>query len=76
MWEIQTKNILKNDVFGAVALLLIASFAFNPKNEQAPGNYTCFNEELFKRWNMIEQANARLGSIKTLLIRFETKAHR
>ncbi|QNF31210.1 IS5 family transposase (plasmid) [Adhaeribacter swui] len=51
-----------------------ANIAINPrKGEQAP-EFVYFDEELFKRRMVIEQANAWLDSFKTLLIRFETKA--
>jgi len=33
-----------------------------------------FDEQLYKRRNVIEQVNTWLDSFKTLLIRFETKA--
>ena len=51
-----------------------ANIAFNPRNSPSTEEYTYFDEELFKRRNVMEQANAWLDSFKTLLIRFETKA--
>lgn len=51
-----------------------ASIDFNPRNGQADDGYVYFGEELFKRRNVIEHANAWLDSFKALLIRFETKA--
>jgi transposase len=51
-----------------------ANIASNPRNRQSTQEYCYFDEELFKRRNVIEQANSWLDSFKTLLIRFETKA--
>jgi transposase len=51
-----------------------ANIAFNPRNSPPSEEYVYFDEELFKRRNVIEQANAWLDSFKALLIRFETKA--
>lgn len=48
-----------------------ANIAFNPKSSPPSEEYRYFDEELFKRRNVIEQANAWLDSFKALLIRFE-----
>jgi Transposase DDE domain len=44
----------------------------NTINDSRPYHY--FDEELYKRWMIIEQENAWLSSFKSLLIRFETSA--
>lgn len=51
-----------------------ANIAFNPRKGEPTKEYAYFDEELFRRRNVIEQANAWMDSFKTLLIRFETKA--
>lgn len=51
-----------------------ANIAFNPRNGDTSEKYIYFDEQLFKRRIVIEQANAWLDSFKALLIRFETKA--
>jgi transposase len=51
-----------------------ANIPFNPRNNPAQQEYTYFDEQLFKRRNVIERANAWLDSFKALIIRFETKA--
>ncbi|CAA9471402.1 MAG: Transposase, IS4 family [uncultured Segetibacter sp.] len=51
-----------------------ANIATNPRNGTPTEEYVYFDEELFKRRKVIEQANAWLDSFKALLIRFETKA--
>lgn len=51
-----------------------ANIALNPRNGETHEEYIYFDELLFKRRNVIEQANAWLDSFKALLIRFETKA--
>jgi hypothetical protein len=51
-----------------------ANIACNPRNRDPSEEYVYFDEELFKKRNVIEQANAWLDSFKALLIRFETKA--
>ena len=51
-----------------------ANMAFNPRNEQKANTYLYFDEQLFNRRNVIEQANAWVDSFKALLIRFDTKA--
>lgn len=51
-----------------------ANIAFNPRNKEPSDDYVYFDEQLFKRRNVIEQANAWLDSFKALLIRYETKA--
>ena len=51
-----------------------ANIAPNPRNGAPTQKYVYFDEELFKRRKVIEQANAWLDSFKALLIRFETKA--
>jgi transposase len=51
-----------------------ANVAVNPRNGETNEEYIYFDELLFKRRNVIEQANAWLDSFKALLIRFETKA--
>ncbi|GEO07501.1 IS5 family transposase ISMac11 [Adhaeribacter aerolatus] len=51
-----------------------ANIAFNPRNGKPSDDYVYFDEQLFKRRNAIERANAWLDSFKALLIRFETKA--
>ncbi|WP_223816217.1 hypothetical protein [Adhaeribacter rhizoryzae] len=51
-----------------------ANIAFNPRNGNPPDDYVYFDEQLFKRRNTIERANAWLDSFKALLVRFETKA--
>ena len=51
-----------------------ANIALNPRNGKARDVVTYFDDKLFKRRLVIEQANAWLDSFKALLIRFETKA--
>jgi hypothetical protein len=51
-----------------------ANIAVNARNGITPEEFIYFDEKLFKRRNVIEQANAWLDSFKALLIRFETKA--
>lgn len=51
-----------------------ANIALNPRNAEPTDTYVYFDEELFKRRNSIERANAWLDSFKALLVRFETKA--
>jgi transposase len=51
-----------------------ANIALNPRNNARTDDYVYFDEQLFKRRNVIERANAWLDSFKALLIRFETKA--
>ena len=51
-----------------------ANIAFNPRNGEPSDDYVYFDEQLFKRRNTIERANAWLDSFKALLVRFETKA--
>ena len=51
-----------------------ANIDFNPRNGQTSDKYVYFDEQLFKRRKVIEQANAWLDSFNALLIRFETKA--
>lgn len=51
-----------------------ANIACNPRKGEPTEEYLYFDEQLFKRRNVIEQANAWLDSFKALLIRFETKA--
>lgn len=51
-----------------------ANIAFNSRKALPAAEYVYFDEELFKRRKVIEQANAWLDSFKSLLIRFETKA--
>jgi transposase len=51
-----------------------ANIALNPRNTESPQEYVYFDEQLYKRRNVIEQANAWLDSFKELLIGFETKA--
>jgi transposase len=51
-----------------------ANIALNPRKRDASEEFVYFDEELFKRRKVIEQANAWLDSFKALLIRFETKA--
>lgn len=51
-----------------------ANIASNPRHRSATEEYVYFDEVLFKRRRVIEQANAWLDSFKALLIRFETKA--
>ncbi|MDQ3292355.1 MAG: transposase [Bacteroidota bacterium] len=53
---------------------LEANIAVNPRKAEPSDTYVYFDEELFKRRKVIEQANAWLDSFKALLIRFETKA--
>lgn len=55
-------------------LKIEANIAFNPRNGETPEEYIYFDEQLYERRNVIEQANAWLDSFKALLIRFETKA--
>lgn len=51
-----------------------ANIAFNPRNGTGSEEYVYFDEELYKRRNVVEQACAWLDSFKALLVRFETKA--
>jgi transposase len=51
-----------------------ANIAVNPRNRETAEAFVYFDELLYKRRNVIEQANAWLDSFKALLIRFETKA--
>lgn len=51
-----------------------ANIAVNARNGKTSAEYIYFDKKLFKRRNVIEQANAWLDSFKALLIRFETKA--
>jgi hypothetical protein len=51
-----------------------ANIPFNPRNAEPSDDYLYFYEQLFKRRNVIEKANAWLDSFKVLLVRFETKA--
>jgi transposase len=55
-------------------LKIEANIACNPRNSPPKEEYIYFDGVLFKRRNVIEQANAWLDSFKALLIRFETKA--
>lgn len=55
-------------------LKIEANVNFNPRNGQLTEAYVYFDEQLFKRRNVIEQANAWLDGFKALIIRFETKA--
>lgn len=52
----------------------IESNSRNTKLENQSTEYLYFDEELYKRRNVIEHANAWMDSFKALLIRFETKA--
>ena len=81
--EIQTEGLFLNadagfdsDEFRSLCtkMKIEANIAFNPRNKQTANAYIYFDEQLFKRRNVIEQANAWLDSFKALLIRFETKA--
>jgi len=56
------------------AIKIESNIAFNPKKGKPTEEYVYFDEQLFRRRNVIERANAWLDSFKTLLIRFETKA--
>ncbi|RYY19214.1 MAG: hypothetical protein EOP41_09980 [Sphingobacteriaceae bacterium] len=48
--------------------------AANIRNQQQQqDDYVYFDEQLYKRRNVIERANAWIDSFKALLIRFETK---
>ncbi|WP_232325920.1 transposase [Spirosoma montaniterrae] len=50
-----------------------ANLAANPRSAGGPlTEWTYFDEELYKRRTVIEQANAWLDSFKTLLVRYET----
>lgn len=50
-----------------------ANIADNKRNEQQQDDhYIYFDEQLYKRRNVIERANAWIDSFKALLIRFET----
>jgi len=80
---IETKGLFLNADAGfdsqefrrqCVEMKIEANIAPNPRNTQPTEEYVYFDEELFKRRNVIEQANAWLDSFKALLIRFETKA--
>ncbi|KAA5539687.1 transposase [Adhaeribacter rhizoryzae] len=51
-----------------------ANIAFNPRNNAAQQEYSYFDEQLFKRRNVIERANSWLDRFKALLVRFETRA--
>lgn len=51
----------------------IESNSRNTKSENQSTEYLYFDEELYKRRNVIEHANAWMDSFKALLIRFETK---
>jgi transposase len=51
-----------------------ANIAFNPRNGEPPNAFVYFDEKLYRRRMVIEQANAWVDSFKALLIRFETKA--
>lgn len=54
---------------------IFANVDFNPRNnDNQNNNYVYFDEELYKKRTVIEQANAWLDSFKALLIRYETKA--
>lgn len=54
---------------------IFANIDFNPRNNANQNdNYVYFDEELYKKRTVIEQANAWLDSFKALLIRYETKA--
>lgn len=54
---------------------IFANIDFNPRNnDKQNDNYVYFDEELYKKRTVIEQANAWLDSFKALLIRYETKA--
>lgn len=55
-------------------LKIEANIAFNPRNGTQAEQYVYFDEELYKRRNVVEQAQAWLDSFKALLVRFETKA--
>lgn len=55
-------------------LKIEANIAVNPRNGQVTDENVYFDEVLYKKRAVIEQANAWLDSFKTLLIRFETKA--
>ncbi len=56
-----------------IEMKIEANIALNPRNTPSTEEYVYFDEQLFKRRNGIEQANAWLYSFKALLIRFETK---
>lgn len=51
-----------------------ANIAYNTRNGKLTQESGYFDEKLYKRRMVIEQANAWLDSFKALLIRFETKA--
>lgn len=52
---------------------IAANIADNKRNEHGQNdNYVYFDEQLYKRRNVIERANAWIDSYKALLIRFET----
>ncbi|WP_299762666.1 IS5 family transposase [uncultured Pontibacter sp.] len=51
-----------------------ANIAFNPRNGTMGEEYVYFDQQLYKRRNVVEQACAWLDSFKALLVRFETKA--
>lgn len=51
-----------------------SNIAFNPRNGETLQDYIYFDEQLYKRRNVIEQANAWLDSFEAFLIHFETKA--
>lgn len=89
LWEvlqeagIETKGLFLNADAGfdsqelrkqCTAMKIEANIACNPRNRDPSEEYVYFDEELFKKRNVIEQANAWLDSFKALLIRFETKA--
>jgi len=56
------------------SLRIEANIAFNFRNGTHAAEYVYFDEQLYKRRNVVEQAQAWLDSFKALLIRFETKA--
>lgn len=51
-----------------------ANIPFNARNKELPEQQYFFDELLYKRRNVIEQANAWLDAFKALLIRYEVKA--
>lgn len=55
-------------------LKIEANIAFNPRNGTHAEQYVYFDERLYKRRNVVEQACAWIDSFKALLVRFETKA--
>lgn len=56
------------------SLRIEANIAFNFRNGTHAAEYVYFDEQLYRRRNVVEQAQAWLDSFKALLISFETKA--